>query len=80
MTPTPTPFAPSPGARTISGLFDEPRPALAAQQLPLPTPPASSLPAQGPYELVLYDTRTGARTELGTGEMPSFSPDGKRLA
>jgi hypothetical protein len=80
-TPTPKPsFVPSAEARTISGLFYDPRPSEPDEYRSVEPNPRDSFAPWNREDVVLYDIEAMTETNLGRGGYAGFSPDDKRLS
>ncbi len=76
-TPAPTATLP-PGARRVTGLFTDPRPAIPDETRTLGLPPSAFQPWDG-VSTVLYDLETLTETNLGPGSLGSFNPDESKM-
>ena len=78
----PTNTAPAALPRPVTGLFEEPRAAGTVTQLVAPAPSGPTFPFAPVVRgnMVLFDIAAKKATDFGPGTLPSFSPDGTKLA
>lgn len=71
---------PRPSALTVSGLFADPRPLGPVTRVVPPAPVASPFEPVPGDSVVIFDRAAQHATDLGSGSLPSFSPDGAKVA